>query len=44
MFLAQIKAKNYQHNYLSAEKEVFLIGMEFDKQQRNLSFFEWERL
>ncbi|MCK5354000.1 MAG: ATP-binding protein [Methyloprofundus sp.] len=41
--LAQIKAKNYQQKYLSADKSVFLIGMEFDKQQRNLSFFEWEK-
>ena len=42
--LAQIKAKNYQQKYVSAEKTVYLIGMEFEKQQRNLSFFEWERL
>ncbi|NOQ35423.1 MAG: AAA family ATPase [Methylococcaceae bacterium] len=42
--LAQIKAKNYQQKYLNAENEVFLIGMEFDKQQRNLVFFETEAL
>ena len=42
--LAQIKAKNYQQKYLKSEKEVFLIGMEFDKQQRNLVFFETECL
>ena len=42
--LAQIKAKNYQQKYLSAEKTVYLIGMEFEKQQRNLSFFETENL
>ncbi len=40
--LAQIKAKNYQQKYLAAENDVFLIGMEFDKQQRNLVFFETE--
>lgn len=42
--LAQIKAKNYQQKYLDAEKELYLIGMEFDKQQRNLSFFEIEKV
>ncbi len=40
--LAQIKQKNYQQKYLSAGNEVFLLGMEFDREQRNLSFFEWE--
>ena len=42
--LAQIKAKNYQQKYLSEEKTVYLIGMEFEKQQRNLSFFETEKV
>ncbi|NOQ36400.1 MAG: AAA family ATPase [Methylococcaceae bacterium] len=42
--LAQIKAKNYQQKYLTTEKELFLIGMEFDKQQRNLVFFETEKV
>ncbi|NOQ35540.1 MAG: AAA family ATPase [Methylococcaceae bacterium] len=43
MALAQIKAKNYQQKYLAEDKTVFLVGMEFDKQQRNLAFFEWEK-
>jgi len=42
--LAQIKAKNYQQKYLSADKELFLIGMEFDKQERNLVGFEVEKV
>ncbi len=42
--LAQIKAKNYQQKYVAPEKQVFLLGMEFDRQQRNLVFFEWERV
>ncbi|NOQ35127.1 MAG: hypothetical protein GQ569_04445, partial [Methylococcaceae bacterium] len=42
--LAQIKAKNYQQKYLADDKTLFLIGMEFDKQQRNLVFFEWEKI
>jgi len=40
--LAQIKAKNYQQKYINRAKPVYLIGMEFDKQQRNLSFFAVE--
>jgi len=42
--LAQIKAKNYQQKYLSEGKIVYLVGMEFEKQQRNLSFFETEKV
>ncbi|NOQ37211.1 MAG: AAA family ATPase [Methylococcaceae bacterium] len=42
--LAQIKAKNYQQKYLVEGKTIFLVGMEFDKQQRNLVFFEWEKV
>lgn len=42
--LAQIKAKNYQQKYLNTDKELFLIGMEFDKKQRNLVFFETEKV
>ncbi|NOQ35910.1 MAG: AAA family ATPase [Methylococcaceae bacterium] len=40
--LAQIKTNNYAHKYISDENKVFLVGMEFDKQLRNLSLFEWE--
>ncbi len=42
--LKQIKAKGYQQKYSDSGKKIFLIGMEFDRQQRNLSFFEWEAL
>ena len=42
--LAQIKAKNYQQKYLSDDKDLFLIGMEFDKTERNIVVFEWEAL
>ncbi len=42
--LAQIKTKNYQQKYLKTDRQVFLIGMEFDKQQRNLCVFEVECL
>ena len=42
--LAQIKAKNYQQKYLSGNKEIFLIGMEFDKAERNMVVFDWEKI
>jgi hypothetical protein len=42
--LAQIKAKNYSQKYAGAEYSVFLIGIEFDKAQRNIDFFAWEQV
>lgn len=42
--LAQIKAKNYQQKYLAMNKEIYLIGMEFDRVERNLVNVLWERL
>jgi hypothetical protein len=42
--LAQIKAKNYSQKYASSDNSVYLIGIEFDKIQRNIEFFEWERV
>jgi len=36
--LAQFKAKNYSQKYASSEKSIFLIGIEFDKAQRNIIF------
>jgi hypothetical protein len=42
--LAQIKAKNYSQKYAGPENSVFLIGIEFDKAQRNIDFFEWEQV
>lgn len=41
--LAQIKAKNYQQKYLNVDKKIFLIGMEFDKSERNIVCFDWEQ-
>ena len=38
--IEQIKEKKYHEKYLSENKEIFLIGIEFDEKQRNLSKFE----
>ena len=40
--LQQIKAKNYAAPYRDGQQRVFLIGMEFNEQARNLVRFEWE--
>jgi len=42
--LAQIKAKNYAQKYLSEDKDIYLVGMNFDEEVRNICGFEWERV
>ncbi len=42
--LAQIKEKNYHQKYLSEGKEIYLVGIEFDREAKNISGFEWEKL
>ncbi|MFA5479489.1 MAG: AAA family ATPase [Candidatus Muiribacteriota bacterium] len=42
--LAQIKEKKYYEKYLTAGKEIMLIGIEFDKNERNISKVEYEKL
>ena len=40
--LKQIKAKGYHQKY--SGKEIYLIGIEFSSQDRNIVNFEWERI
>ena len=40
--LGQIKEKKYYQKYLSCEN-IYLIGIEFGKVERNVLHFEWER-
>jgi hypothetical protein len=42
--LQQIKDMKYYEKYLSANKKIFLIGIEFDEEQKNISVFECEKL
>ncbi len=42
--LQQIKEKKYYEKYLNKVKEIYLIGMTFDKGERNISRYEYERL
>jgi len=40
--LAQLKSKGYAEKF--SGQEVFLIGVEFSSQERNVVGFEWERV
>lgn len=40
--LAQIKSRRYYQKY-QGSSQVYCIGMEFCKQQRNICYFEWEK-
>jgi len=42
--LKQIKNKKYYEKYLSYNKPIYLIGIEFDKNQRNIVNVEWEKI
>lgn len=42
--LKQIKAKEYAKKYLNHNKNIYLIGVEFDTNEKNISNFEWERV
>ena len=42
--LTQIKEKKYHEKYMSENKEIYLIGINFDEKDRNISKFEWEKV
>ncbi|PMP89838.1 MAG: hypothetical protein C0170_07785, partial [Hydrogenobaculum sp.] len=42
--LKQIKEKKYYEKYLSEDKEIYIVGMEFSKEKRNIINFDWERI
>ncbi|MBD3843687.1 MAG: AAA family ATPase, partial [Campylobacterales bacterium] len=42
--LAQIKEKKYYGKYLDDEREIYLVGIEFDTHDRNISKIEWEKV
>ena len=42
--IAQIKERKYHEKYLTEDKEIFLVGIEFDEESKNLSNFETEKL
>jgi len=42
--LQQIKDKQYYKKYLDRSKEIYLIGINFDEKEKNITRFEWEKL
>ena len=42
--IQQIKEKEYYKKYLNDKKDIFLVGIEFDEEIKNISKFEWEKL
>ncbi len=42
--LAQIKEKKYYEKYLGDERDIYLVGLEFDTKDRNISKVEWEKV
>jgi len=40
--LEQIKKNRYAAKYLNYNKDIYLIGIEFDTKEKNISNFEWE--
>jgi len=42
--LKQIKEKRYYEKYKSKYNEIYLIGIEFSKKDKNIVGFEWEKI
>jgi len=42
--LKQLKEKRYFEKYLGRCKKIFLIGVEFSCQKRNIVNFSWEKV
>ncbi|MDM7273064.1 MAG: PD-(D/E)XK nuclease domain-containing protein [Sulfurihydrogenibium azorense] len=42
--LNQIKEKKYYEKYTSNCREIYLVGIEFSKEKRNIVYFEYEKL
>jgi len=42
--LAQIKEKKYHEKYLDENLPIYILGIEFDTKERNISKLEWERV
>jgi hypothetical protein len=42
--LKQIKERDYAQKYLNKSKEIYLVGIEFSSEEKNIVNFEWEML
>ena len=41
--LEQIKEKKYYEKYLNHNKDIYLVGIDFDTNDKNINSFEWEK-
>jgi len=41
--IEQIKARGYPKKYLNQGKDIYIVGIVFDAEERNISEFEWEK-
>jgi hypothetical protein len=42
--LKQIKEKKYYEKYLNENKDIYLVGINFDEEKRNIKEFKWEKI
>jgi hypothetical protein len=42
--LQQIREKKYYVKYQEEQKNIYLVGVEFDEEERNIKEFKWEKL
>ncbi len=42
--IEQIKKMRYWEPFLGKAREIYLIGVEFSKEERNIVGFEWEKV
>ncbi|MEM1668807.1 MAG: PD-(D/E)XK nuclease domain-containing protein, partial [Thermofilaceae archaeon] len=42
--LEELKRKGYVEKYRGQGREVYLVGIDFDAEERNIKAFEWERV
>jgi len=42
--LEQIKEKAYFNKYLSSERDIYIVGVEFDSKSRNIVGYAWEKV
>lgn len=42
--LRQIKEQRYEDKYKNERNEIFLIGIEFNAEERNIQHFDWEKV
>jgi len=40
--LEELKKKGYEEKYRGRVSEIYLVGIEFDSETRNIINFEWE--